>query len=178
MEIIKKRLLLNNLTGDTVNFTVFLTQTYNNLGLQENVGISQDNATSIVILSGYTSDKLNSIKSFDFLNPYKEGVNGVTKVTETYVEYTIDDINYKTNFSDQSTTFSFITEREIINGNSFIGNDDSFGLIDKVQVNSDVNIIRPNNSIIEVVSKLQQISTTSEIDLFGNSFYNISNQTF
>lgn len=47
-------------------------------------------------LTGYTSNRLNEIKTLDRINPFKIGVNGVFNVQLTYIEYEIDGIFYKT----------------------------------------------------------------------------------
>ena len=54
-----------------------------------------------MIITGFTDSKLNLVKTYDDNNPYQVGINGVTEVvTESnslsYVEYTINGINYKT----------------------------------------------------------------------------------
>jgi len=47
-------------------------------------------------ITGYTSSRLNEVKTLDINEPYKVGVNGVLSVTPGYIEYKIDDIFYKT----------------------------------------------------------------------------------
>lgn len=47
-------------------------------------------------ITGYTSSRLNEVKTLDINEPYKVGVNGVLSVTPEYIEYKIDDIFYKT----------------------------------------------------------------------------------
>tara|TARA_B100001287_G_scaffold270615_1_gene269627 strand:- start:496 stop:996 length:501 start_codon:yes stop_codon:yes gene_type:complete len=47
-------------------------------------------------ITGYTSSRLNEVKTLDINEPYKVGVNGVLSVTPDYIEYKIDDIFYKT----------------------------------------------------------------------------------
>jgi hypothetical protein len=58
-------------------------------------------------LTGYTSNRLQEVKTLDKNNPYKVGVNGVFNVQPSYIEYEIEGIFYKT----------------FLNGNSGIPND-------------------------------------------------------
>jgi hypothetical protein len=57
-----------------------------------------------MIISGYTDNRLNDIKTYSKTSPYQVGVNGVTNITYTpnndieTISYTIDGINYKTTF--------------------------------------------------------------------------------
>lgn len=47
-------------------------------------------------ITGYTSSRLNEIKTLDPNNPYKVGVKGVYNVQSDFIEYVLDDIFYKT----------------------------------------------------------------------------------
>jgi hypothetical protein len=47
-------------------------------------------------ITGYTSSRLNEVKTLDPNNPYKVGVKGVYNVQDDFIEYMIDGIFYKT----------------------------------------------------------------------------------
>jgi len=57
-------------------------------------------------ITGYTSSRLNEIKTLDPNTPYKVGVNGVFNVQEDFIEYQIEGIFYKT-FIEETTAPTF-----------------------------------------------------------------------
>lgn len=65
-----------------------------------------------MIVSGFTEDRLNDIKTYSEANPYQVGVNGVTNISYnnngdiTSIDYSIDGITYKT-FFPQSLNRNF-----------------------------------------------------------------------
>lgn len=56
-------------------------------------------------VTGYTSNRLNEIKTLDPKNRYKVGVNGVFNVQADFIEYKLDDIFYKTYIQNAPTIF-------------------------------------------------------------------------
>lgn len=47
-------------------------------------------------ITGYTSNRLNEVKTLDKNNPYKVGVNGVFNIQNDFIEYELDGVLYKT----------------------------------------------------------------------------------
>ncbi len=54
-------------------------------------------------ITGYTSSRLDEVRTLDKNNPYKVGVNGVFNIQPEFVEYQLDGIFYKTFFSKTVT---------------------------------------------------------------------------
>ena len=52
------------------------------------------------MITGFTSNKLDLVKTYNPNNPFQVGVNGVTSVSTNNVSYTIGNINYSTEFSE------------------------------------------------------------------------------
>lgn len=177
MEVVKKKININHITGNTFSIPVFLTQKTKNVGyltdLSEDLTLTKMNVT----VTGETSNKLDMVRSWDYNETYKVGHNGVTEATGTYVSYKIDNINYTTYLNDLKTIFSFTTEREVYTKNNFVHEDLNLGKVDKVEVKDLVQIERQAISIIERVSRLRQVNTVEEFNNFGNSYYKINNQT-
>jgi hypothetical protein len=53
-------------------------------------------------ITGYTSSRLEKVKTLDKNEPYKIGVNGVFNIQPEFIEYELDGIFYKTFLSGQS----------------------------------------------------------------------------
>jgi hypothetical protein len=61
-------------------------------------------------LTGYTSNRLNEVKTLDFKNPFKVGVKGVFNIQPNFIEYEIDGILYKT-YTNRDGINNFINSR-------------------------------------------------------------------
>lgn len=148
------------------------------MGVFEDISsdISETNPVS-VNLSGFTENKLSQIRGYDYDSPYTVGVNGVSEINNQYIKYTIGLINYITNLTTLETVFSFTTIRNEYTTNQFIHNDKNLDFVDKMMIDSSINITRQKLSVIESFSKLRQIGGVDELNNFGNKFYNISNQS-
>ncbi len=178
MELIKKTINRNILTGGTVNFTINLIQEYDNLGYMTDFSDNLTlNSGQTNVITGFTENKLNNIRSYDYSNPYKVGINGVTKVTDTQIFYTINEINYITNLSDLKTTFQLTKNNQDYISSNFMFEEKNINLIDKMDIDNSIFIERQNISIIENFSKIRQISSVTEIENFNNGFYKIFDQT-
>jgi len=172
MEVIKKVTTVNNLS-----FNLFLTQNIKNLGLAEDLSENTTIQKITSTLTGNVESKLADVRSYDYNTPYIVGVNGVTKVTATSVQYVIADVTYETNLVTNETTFSIIKQDDNYIKNNFVRTDQNIGLADKVIADNEIDIERSNISVIESFSKLQQIGTPDEIYGFGNNYYKVYDQT-
>ena len=47
-------------------------------------------------ITGYTSNRLNEVRTLDRNQPYKIGVNGVFNIQNDFIEYELDGVLYKT----------------------------------------------------------------------------------
>ena len=179
MKLKKIKINKNTITGSTLSLNLLLNSKTVGLDfytdLSSNLTISAQ--TTPVNLTGYTDNKLNLVRSYDYNNPYVVGVNGVTEVDINYIKYIINGINYITNVNDLTTTFEFSTLRYYYTNSNYIGEEDLINYVDKTQIDNEISIERQQTSVIENFSKLRQVSSTEDFTTFSNSFYTINNQT-
>ena len=118
---IKRTVDLNTITGNTIVIPIFLTQKTENLGLWEDYSTDLTMSSGITVtVTGLTNNKLTEVRGYDYSNPYTVGSNGITAQSSTEVSYTIGNINYITELSGLTTTFSFTDTRTIYLTNNFI----------------------------------------------------------
>jgi hypothetical protein len=161
-------------------FDVFLTETYKSLGQYEpitNPYIVGDlkqvtiNQTTVpppifqpqppfVNLSGICKSRLEEVRSYNLNIPYKVGVNGVTVVNTDFIEYTIDNISYKTFLADNLTIFTAKKNQQILDYQPLIWNADSVFIDIKKTLNAMV-IERGNISVYDFLNK---INNCDELD--------------
>lgn len=168
---------INSITGNNFQVPILLTQKSENIGLLEDLSDITDIESVFVTVTGVTDNKLQEVRGFDYNNPFTVGSNGITEVTDSYIAYTIGNVNYKTILNDLSTIFSFTDTRNVYLTNNFISEDSYLNYVDNVQITDEVFIERQNISIIESFSRLRQITSVEEIANYGNGFYQINNQT-
>lgn len=143
------------------------------------------------MITGYTSDKLDLIRTYSFTNPYQIGVNGVTNITYdpnnltiiTSISYTIGSINYVTKFPTLETTFStnasgYDFEPYIVFPNkqntSDIKEEAKMGLVFPPKVSNELFIERTNVAIFEKQSRLSEIKTLEGLIDYRNGYYNVT----
>lgn len=172
MKIFKKKVSLDNL-----NFSVLLTQNIKDLGLLEDISTDLNSKVVSTKVKSKGTSKLQNVRSFDFNDPYKVGVNGVIEVGAEIIKYVIDDVIYETNKVTGDTSIEIINHDTIYDKVNFIRNENSIGLSDKVNFENNVNIDRPSISVIENFSKIQQIGNPEELKTFYNNFYKVFDET-
>ena len=151
-------------------FDIFLTETYKSLGQYEIITnpdiIGQLTSTTItssslraynpptelefVLITGITKSRLNEVKTYKANLPYKLNVNGVFNITNEFIEYSIDNIKYKTYLSDGLTTYSVAKLKEVFDNQPVIWNADSVFIDIKKTLNAMV-IDRGNISIYDYI---------------------------
>ena len=146
------------------------------------------------MITGYTSHKLDLVRTYSLTNPYQIGVNGVTNITYdptsltgiTSISYTIDNINYVTNLPSLVTTFftyysGYDFEPYIIfpnKQNTFdIKEEAKMGLVFPPKVNNELFIERMNVAIFERQSRLSEITTLQGLIEYRNGYYNVTQTT-
>jgi len=106
---------------------IFLTETYKSLGQYEiitnpdivgelkefslydltqysNKAFEPPQELEFIVITGLTSSKLEEVRTYNLNEPYKVGVKGVTNITNDFIEYKINDIEYKTYINNSVTT--------------------------------------------------------------------------
>lgn len=161
---------------------IFLKETYKNLGQYELITdkdiigdltaftLTQNTQTVVnnvntqnqpdITITGLTSSKLNTVRTYNPQEPYKVNVNGVTKVTNEFIEYKIGDVEYKTFLSDGLTIFKAIKKPEIFDNQPVIWNSNSVFIDIKKTLNA--MVIERNN--ISVYDYFNKINNCSELD--------------
>lgn len=142
------------------------------------------------MISGYTSQKLDLVKTYSKTNPYQIGVNGVTNVVYdpisltaiTSVVYSIGDINYVTELPSLVTRFytnysGYDFEPYIIfpnKQNTFdIKEEAKMGLVFPPKVSNELFIERMSLSVFERYSRLSEIKNLGTLINYRNGYYNI-----
>jgi hypothetical protein len=159
---------------------ILLTETYKNLGQYENITnpdiigelttisfqqnvvpiTTQSTSLPPVLITGLTVSRLNEVRTYNSNMPYKINVNGVTNITSDFIEYTIDDILYKTFLSDELTTYQVLKQQDVFDNQSVIWNADSVFVDIKKTLNAMV-IDRNNISVYDYINK---INNCDELD--------------
>jgi hypothetical protein len=166
-------------------FDVFLTETYKSLGQYEIISnpdiIGQltsitltDNISTLradnppqelefILITGITKSRLDEVKTYSLFNSnptYKINVKGVFNITNEFIEYSIDNIKYKTYLSDGLTTYSVTKLKENFENQPVIWNADSVFIDIKKTLNAMI-IDRGNISIYDYINK---INNCDELD--------------
>lgn len=142
------------------------------------------------MISGYTTNKLDLVRTYDINNPYQIGVNGVTSITYdpivltaiTSVSYSIDNINYVTQLRDFTTIFytnasgydfePYITFPN--KQNTFdIKEEAKMGLVFPPKVSNELFIERMSLAVFERYSRLSEIRTLESLTNYRNGYYTI-----
>ncbi len=146
------------------------------------------------MITGYTSNKLDLVRTYSLTNPYQIGVNGVTNITYdpinltgiVSISYTIDNINYVTQLPSLITTFStnysgydfepYITFPN--KQNTFdIKEEAKMGLVFPPKVNNELFIERMSVAVLERQSRLSEISTLQGLIEYRNGYYKVTQTT-
>lgn len=146
------------------------------------------------MVSGFTSQKLDLVRTYNINNPYQIGVNGVTNITYnpinlttiTSVSYYIGDINYVTELPSLVTRFytnySGYDFEPYINfpnrQNTFdIKEESKMGLVFPPKIVNELFIERMNLSVFERYSRLSEINNMGGLMNYRNGYYNIKQST-
>jgi hypothetical protein len=128
---------------------------------------NQSSNQRTITFTALTKSRLNEIKRYDLQVPYKINVNGVTKIETDattgdiiYVDYTIEDINYRTFLSNNLTYYSvtkttdeFDTKRLVNNSNSVF-----------VDIKKTLNAMIIERSNISIYNYFNKINNCQELD--------------
>ncbi len=151
------------------------------------------------MISGITSDKLDLVRTYDNLNPFQIGVNGVTSISYnpvtltaiTSVSYTIGDIHYRTfdlNNQNLLTTRSKVTTfKTNVSGYDFepyitppnlqntfdIKEESKMNMVFPPKVKNELFIERMGLAVFERHSRLSKIKSIGELIDYRNGYYNI-----
>lgn len=146
------------------------------------------------MVSGFTTNKLDMIKTFSRGQPYIIGVNGVTNITYsdtvnltgiTSVSYTVEGVNYITTLPKLITTFYINSNGDDFepyynqqNGqNTFdIKEEYKMNLVFPPKITNDLFIERMQFAIFEKHSRLSFIKNTDQLELYRNGYYEINKQ--
>lgn len=153
------------------------------------------------MITGYTSHKLDLVKTYDKNNPFQVGLNGITNIDYidplnqtgiTKIYYTIGNINYETkyvpkylvnNVDNSLNTKYLYTMFPTVFKTSMTGYDfdDYFsikeeakmGLVFPPKVSNELFIERMNVAVFERHSRLSEIKSLDGLVEYRNGYYNI-----
>jgi hypothetical protein len=150
-------------------------------------------------VTGYTSNRLNEVKTLDRNNPFKVGVNGVFNVQEDFVEYNINGVFYKTYFTGQEffgnnegnqsnarTYTSYLSTptkqdtifRYQIGVNNFelkplIRDENKLEQVFLPEIEDKIFIERTSTNIYEKHMRLMDIDSVRKLETYKNGFFNV-----
>jgi hypothetical protein len=139
-----------------------------------------------MIVSGRTTHKLDIVKTYSKTEPYKVGVNGVTKINldqfgnESEVEYNINGIDYVTRLNDLITTFKYNPDdferglNEV--GKTYIREEGKIGLSFEIKTNNQIFIERDLGAILERHSRISEITNLDDLEDYRNGYYYVKKE--
>jgi len=149
------------------------------------------------MITGFTSHKLDIVNTYNKTNPFQVGVNGVTHIEYnpnnltaiTKVYYTIDNIDYITNYDNQRIGISsrvpsinqvknvtqFKTTKSGYDFDTYflVKDEAKMGLVFPPKVINELFIERMEVSVFERQSRLSEIETLDALEEYRNGYYNI-----
>jgi len=154
------------------------------------------------MISGTTSHRIDKIRTYFEDEPYKVGVNGVTYIEKdgngdvSLVRYVIDNITYESdlrqlnefnrgnryinNVSNNSvveipTTFYVenLTDQDIFEDKFFIKEENKMGVNFDVKTQNDIFIERQTLSVMELHSRMSEITSVGQMEEYKNGFYRV-----
>lgn len=154
-------------------------------------------------ITGYTSSRLDEVKTLKKDEPYKVGVNGVFNVQPDFIEYEIDGIFYKTpigptgrvyNFSKNKRGLPYKSYTQLIETgpqttifrvqkttNDFeykplIKEEEKLEQVFLPEIDAQIFIERAFSNIYERHMRLMDINNIGQLEIYKNGFYNIKRQ--
>lgn len=172
---------------NNINLNLFLTEKFTLMGVMDSDLTSEanniyNNINNIV--TGYTENRLSEIKTFDFQQPYKLGLNGITNIIYTVdgkyniIYYTIDGINYITDIINKNiTVYSYVARGiDSIVGDTFslIRSDRYINLYQKPTTKSYINVEREQLSVLDNHYRIKNIKNIGDLITYaGGNFFDI-----
>jgi len=151
-------------------------------------------------ITGYTSSRLDEVKTLKKDEPYKVGVNGVFNVQPDFIEYEIDGIFYKTllnatyRFSKnvpsrpyksyaqlidkgpQTTIFRVQKTTNDFEYKPLIKEEEKLEQVFLPEIDAQIFIERAFSNIYERHMRLMDINNIGQLEIYKNGFYNIKRQ--
>lgn len=145
------------------------------------------------MITGFTTNKLDLVSTYDKNNLFQIGVNGVTNIDYdptnltaiTKVYYTIGNIDYETvyassdvptvsnNRDDKTTIFKTTMSGYDFDDYFSIKEEAKMGLTFPPKINNELFIERMNVAVFERHSRLSEIKTLEGLIEYRNGYYNI-----
>lgn len=173
---------------NNINLNLFLTEKFTLMGVMDSDLTSEVNNIynndSNNIVTGYTENRLSEIKTFDFQQPYKLGLNGVTNISYTIdgkysiIYYTIDGISYITDVINKNiTVYSYVARGiDSIVGDTFslIRSDKYINLYQKPVTKNYINVEREQLSVLDNHYRIKNIKNIGDLITYGGgNFFDI-----
>ena len=154
-----------NITGQTENYL-------NNLDYTNNTGNTVSGFTYMAI----GKSRINELKQYGTSSI--TGMSTGTTEGSVWSGYTIDNLYYR-DFPDDYTmitgTTTGFTKEEVFN-NMITRNEHFLGFIDDPTIYSDIFVERGRQGVMENNLRLGEIDNMSELDVYGNVYFNVKKQ--
>jgi hypothetical protein len=154
-----------NITGQTENYL-------NNLDYTNNTGNTISGFTYMAI----GKSRINELKQYGTSSI--TGMSTGTTEGSVWSGYTIDGLYYR-DFPDNYTmitgTTTGFTKEEVFN-NMITRNEHFLGFIDDPTIYSDIFVERGRQGVMENNLRLGEIDNMSELDVYGNGYFNVKKQ--
>lgn len=154
-------------------------------------------------ITGYTSSRLNEVKTLDPNNPYKVGVKGVYNVQNDFIEYMLDDIFYKTYIQSenpiiekstgrgdikvktyttplsspsrekQNTIFRYQPSEDNFEYKPLIKEENKLEQVFLPEIEDEIFIERTFTNVYERHMRLMDINNIGQLEIYKNGFFNV-----
>jgi hypothetical protein len=169
-------------TGTSQYISGSLTDFYLKSGRTENYL----NSGSYTNITGHTTftymalgkSRINELKQYGTSSITGMSTGQTSGTTEIWSGYTIDNLYYR-DFPDNYTmitgTTTGFTKEEVFN-NMITRNEHFLGFIDDPTIYSDIFVERGRQGVMENNLRLGEIDNMSELDVYGNGYFNVKKQ--
>lgn len=140
----------------TIDFTAFTFSTSQN----PNTTSSNLPPKRSITFTGITKSRLDEVKTYNPLVPFKLNVNGVTKIDTDFIEYNINGITYTTYLSNNLTIYKVTKQTNELDVQRVIGNNNSVF----VDIKKTLNALIIERSNISVYNYFNKINGCDELD--------------
>jgi hypothetical protein len=164
---------LGTFSGYTIPYTTITSQTQNYLN---DLDYTNNTGNTTISFAAIGKSRISELKLYG-ANTYSGVTTGTTNGMN-FSAYTIDGLYYM-DFDDGYTTITGstvgYTKEEVFN-NMITRNEHFLGFIDDPTIYSDIFVERGRQGVMENNLRLGEIDNMSELDVYGNGYFNVKKQ--
>ena len=165
-------------TGDNENIflNIFLYDSTNNLPTLRSYKkyVANPNKVNNIGIKGECPSRLDEVRTYNQDEPFIIGINGVDEITNNYITYHIDGINYKTNINTNETTFEVGIRTNIGSFENFtptndiLYRDDTDVTIETGDITNSILIERKEISVFSSFYNLARLNEPQDSEIYFN----------